>query len=117
MKKRFKLFFLCSIFTALLAGCDAFGTNEHTPEGGNKENDAIKKQEQIIGRGYNVTSRYAESSDIKAAVLNFKSLYDDGKIKLDSNKNTSSMETVTGSTIAEYQKNLEINAKVQVLKE
>lgn len=57
----------------------------------------------VIGRGYDISERFASSEDIKESVLNFNKLTGDSKIIKDGNIAESVVTTREGETIEEYQ--------------
>lgn len=62
--------------------------------------------EQVLGKGYDITSNYAFSPDIKAAVLELSALKESDLVKRDLNLTSGTFESVEGSTITEYQSQL-----------
>ena len=65
----------------------------------------------VLGHGYDITSHYAYSPDIKpVAVLDLDKLLQAQQVQEDSNLRYSEFETITGKDINEYMKN--ISAKV-----
>jgi len=64
----------------------------------------------VLGYGYDITSKYASSPDIKFAVLDLDKLLEAKKVKEDFNLRYGEFETVSGKNINEYTRN--ITAKV-----
>jgi len=109
-----RIFVLIAIFALALAGCNDDttkgdeGTSKPTdPANPNEPPDTIK---EVIGYGYNITSRYAYSPDIKSAILDTDKLLDAKLIKKDSNLRYGEFETITGKNINEYMRS--ITAKI-----
>lgn len=110
-----KLVFFFMVF-AVLISCDLF----KIPESGDVKNndtgtiDESTKSEQrvIIGRGYDVTGKYADSASIKSAILDFDSLYKDNMILEDKNIEKSSFITKYGTDIRKYQESLAVSASL-----
>lgn len=57
----------------------------------------------VIGRGYDISGRFAYSEDIKESVLDFTALTNNKKILLDGNIAETEVKTREGETIQEYQ--------------
>jgi len=111
MKNIFRILGVCAIVLSLaFTACDD-GTGD--PPGGtvtyNSVPDALKV---VIGRGYDVTERYAYSPDIKQTVLDLNKLASDGRVFKDPNSRRADYSTVTGETITEYQESLSVKASV-----
>lgn len=73
--------------------------------GGGNEPIATVADASFLGRGYNLVGNYADSLEVKAAVLDFNALKAAGlveQVKLEQ----SSFTTVEGKTLDEYQSNL-----------
>jgi len=64
----------------------------------------------VLGRGYDITGRYAYSPEIKEAVLDHNKLMAAEKILKDSNLAEANFTTTSGSTITEYQSELAVSA-------
>jgi homospermidine synthase len=64
----------------------------------------------VLGYGYDITSHYAYSPDIKPAVLDLDKLLEAQRVKEDPNLKYGEFETISGKDINEYMRN--ITAKV-----
>jgi hypothetical protein len=60
----------------------------------------------VLGSGYDLTGRYADSSEIKWPVLDLNRLIAANRVERDENQRTADFKTVTGRDITEYTKNL-----------
>ncbi len=68
----------------------------------------------VLGRGYDVTGRFAYSPDIKAPVLDFVALYRNKLVKRDRNLRMGKFNTCAGSEASEYTNKLALEAGVSV---
>jgi hypothetical protein len=93
-----------------VTGCDLLNFGEEE-ENETTIPDALKV---VIGRGYDLTGTYADSAQVKrVAILDLGRLTEDGKILLDPNLSRGEFETISGSTISEYQSNLTVKVMVK----
>jgi hypothetical protein len=80
-----------------------------------KEN-TVYNVDGIVARGYDVTTRYAYSPDVKGAVLDFDKLLSEKKVRKDPNLREGEFRTITGETSVDYLQKLDIelgtNAKI-----
>jgi hypothetical protein len=97
---------LVSLMVAVM-GCDLLTSDE------DDEKTLPAALKVVIGKGYDVTGAYAYSPEIKGAVLDLDRLTEDGKVQLDPNLSRADFETISGSTISEYQSNLAVKAMVK----
>ena len=87
--------------------------NPDTNENGNEDEngDVILTGMDLLGRGYDVFSNYADPKEVKAEVLDFDSMYDAGlieRIQLED----SDFQTIEGSTVEDYMSTLSQKASV-----
>jgi len=68
----------------------------------------------VLGRGYDVTGRYAYSPEIKSAVLNFTRLTADNMVKKNPNLQQATFHTYSGSEAAEYTNKLATDTKLSI---
>jgi len=107
-----RMFVLIAVFILAFAGCDDNTDKDNTnkPNDTNKPNEPPDAIKEVIGYGYNITSRYAYSPDIKSAILDMDKLLDAKLIKKDTNLRYGEFETITGKDINEYMRS--ITAKI-----
>jgi len=72
--------------------------------------DLPKTVKPVLGYGYDITSHFAYSPDIKLAVLDLDKLLEAQRVKEDPNLKYGEFETISGKDINEYMRN--ITAKV-----
>jgi len=112
-KSRQRLPFLPIVFGLFLCSCGAgqieslIGSKDANGAA-SSEDTALTKV--VIGRGYDITGRYAYSPEIKEAVLDHDKLTADEKILKDTNLAEANFTTTSGSTITEYQSELAVSA-------
>ncbi|MDR0388181.1 MAG: hypothetical protein LBH57_09125, partial [Treponema sp.] len=63
----------------------------------------------VIGRGYDLTGRYAYSPDIKASVLDLDKLIAEKQVMKDPNLRSANFETISGDSLETYQTELSRN--------
>jgi len=118
-------------FNLILAGCDILTiptppttpttpttpTDPTTPTTPNEPTDPTvpildlpKTVKTVLGYGYDITSHYAYSPDIKSVVLDLDKLLEAQLVKEDPNLRYGEFETITGKDINEYMRG--ITAKV-----
>ncbi len=68
----------------------------------------------VLGKGYDITSRYASSEVIKEAILDYDSLFSVNKILKDNNINEGHFSTVSGRTATEYQEDISKKTNISV---
>ena len=68
----------------------------------------------VLGRGYDVTGRYAYSPDIKSPVLDFSKLTVDNMVKKDPNLQHAAFHTDSGNEAAEYTNSLAVSSKINI---
>lgn len=68
---------------------------------------------EVIGKGYDITGRYANSFSIMSPILNYTQLLDRLVIHLDSNQYSGENKAVSGSTLSQYQNELSVYAGVE----
>jgi len=116
MKKLIILFFIV-FFSFSLVACDTIGgwfgnTNDSNTYDKN-DNGIPDALDVVIGYGYDITGSYANPTEIKATpILDLENLVADGNIEVDPNTKKSVFETISGSTIINYQENLGANVVV-----
>lgn len=71
------------------------------------------KVSEVIGKGYDITGRYANSFSIMSAILNYTQLLDDSVIRQDFNQISGDILSASGSTLSDYQNNLSVYANVE----
>lgn len=109
---RWMVGFFCFITIVSIFSCGS------SSDGGLAPSDIIDPEQNsdltkvVIGRGYDVTSRYAFSPDIRATVLDHDKLDNDGKIMEDNNLAEAQFYIISGNTISEYQNSLAVSASV-----
>jgi hypothetical protein len=80
---------------------------EITRGGGGVSYDNVPNSvRRVLGSGYDLTGRYANSSEVKRPVLDLDRLSANNRVERDSNIRTGDFKTVTGKDIKEYTKNL-----------
>jgi len=87
----------------LLLACELFG--------GGGDGDHILSGMDFVGRGYDVFSNYADPLEVKAEVLDFQAMLDDGlieRIQLD----VSDFQTIEGVDVNEYMNKLSVDVGV-----
>ena len=70
------------------------------------------KISDVIGAGYNITTSYANSTDLKSSVLNYESLKNNDLIHLDENQFSAEVVSASGSDISSYQNNIKTYAGI-----
>lgn len=85
--------------TPLFTGCDLFNADDFISLGSNDANIA----KVVVGRGYDISGRFAYSEEIKEPVLDFTQLVTDQKIVKDGNISQTEVVVKEGNTISEYQ--------------
>lgn len=83
----------------LLTGCDLLNTDDLVALGSNDANIA----KVVVGRGYDISGRFAYSEEIKDPVLDFTQLVTDKKVIKDGNIAQTEVVVKEGNTISEYQ--------------
>jgi len=73
-----------------------------------------EKQSQIIGRGYDITGRYAMSDEVKLPVLDFDRMDAAKLIEKDVNIPSSDFNTLCGSTATSFATSMLSNAKINM---
>ena len=68
--------------------------------------------DEVLGKGYDITKRYAASEEIKEAVLDYSALMDAGMIHQNNNINESHFNTTSGKTTTEYQEDISNSVNV-----
>lgn len=68
--------------------------------------------DEVLGKGYDITTRYACSEVIKESVLDYESLFNAGKIHKDNNINEAHFSTISGKTSSDYQEDISQSANV-----
>lgn len=71
------------------------------------------KISDVIGSGYDITTSYANSTDIKSSVLDYDSLRNNNLIHLDENQLTGELISASGSDMSSYQSNINSYASVK----
>ncbi len=94
------LLFIIFFTVVLMVGCDK--DNLDNPNIVKKGTEDGNIAQAVIGRGYDISGRFAYSEDIKESVLNFDKLTADSKIIKDGIAETV-VHVVEGETISEYQ--------------
>jgi len=115
------LFFLMMTFALTLAGCDNLiipttpptqttpptPTDPTTPATPTNPVLALPATvKPVLGHGYDITSHYAYSPDIKAAVLDLDKLLEAQRVQEDPNLRSGVFETITGKDINEYMRGI-----------
>ncbi len=95
------LLFISVLIAFLTFGCDKDNLDDpNTVKEGTGDGNIAQA---VIGRGYDISGRFAYSEDIKEAVLDFKKLSGEGKIIKDGNIAETVVQVIEGETIQEYQ--------------
>jgi hypothetical protein len=87
------------IMLTFLGACDLFNTDDLISLGSNDANIA----KVVVGRGYDISGRFAYSEEIKEPVLDFTQLVTDQKIVKDGNIAQTEVIVKEGNTISQYQ--------------
>ncbi|KGE72076.1 MAC/perforin domain-containing protein [Spirochaeta lutea] len=103
---------LLSILVLGLGSCDLLPgpPPEDEPDPGNEPATAPDPR-QNIGRGYNIFGNYADTKEVRKAVLDGNALDQDGLIE-ERTIETSSFQAFTGTTISEYSSQLAVNVGI-----
>jgi hypothetical protein len=107
-----RIFLLFLVIGLAFAACDLDGAQETIQEylgGGTIKADKLSS---IIGHGYDLTGRYADAQSVKAAILDFDKLAAADQIKRNPNVSQGLFETISGSTVTEYQNNFATSVAV-----
>ena len=71
------------------------------------------KISDVIGSGYDITTSYANSNDLKAAVLDYQQMLNDNIIHQDLNQVSGSIMAASGSNTSIYQSSMKVNANIK----
>lgn len=106
--KKIMMVGLIGVMMLFMAACVAEKTEDE------KIAEVIKPEmmKVVIGRGYDITGRYAYSPEIKDAIMDYDKLSLENKIIHDNNLEKSEFETYSGNTITSYQNELAVSASV-----
>lgn len=88
--------------SSILVSCDQLFKTDNTDETSTDDG----RTRLIIGKGYDVTGRYAYSPEIKPAILDYDALNSANMIFRDTNLSEANFTTTSGSTITAYQSSL-----------
>jgi len=112
--------FMAITFALVLAGCNnptgttnptspTEPTNPTGPTGSSTPTMQLPNTvKAVIGYGYDITSHYASSPDIKSAILDLNKLLEAQRVNEDPNLRYGEFETITGKDINEYMKSIAV---------
>ncbi len=104
---------LITVWFGLMFALGACGSDSGSGGGsGGSAGVSDDKLRVIVGRGYDISDRYADSTRIKKTVLDFDKMKQAGVIVRDSNLRSATFETVEGATVREYQNELAVKTSV-----
>ncbi len=111
MNNKFMIFVLMTLTFGLFTACSDGSSGSGGGGGGSAvvTNESLK---MIIGRGYDISGRYAYSDDVKGVVLDFDKLYANKMVGRDVNMKSAKFETVSGNNINKYQSSVSASIKV-----
>ncbi len=102
-KKRLFTGLLLALFVGLFAlSCDDGGGGGG---GGGSAPVDYERASEVLGRGYDITTKYADSQYIKGEILDFDKLQADNMIRRGT-INAAEFKTIFGTTVEEYQESL-----------
>jgi len=79
--------------------------------GGGGDGETVLSGKDFLGRGYDVFSNYADPIEVKAKVLDFEAMNDDGLIE-QIQLEKSEFQTIEGESVSDYMSKLSVNAGV-----